>query len=167
MKISLENSKQVMDAYMPLIIANARKFSALDYEEVVDESRIILIDAILEYDDSKGTFGNYLKQKLYYHFLDECKKEQISSLDDFDKEGTPLIDSLKDDYDLEKDLEDRQKYKELYEAIENLPDDLRKIIVGKYFLAMTNDELATKTGLSYKTVANKASIALKILRENL
>lgn len=167
MKISLENSKQVMDAYMPLIIANARKFSALDYEEVVDESRMLLIDAILEYDDSKGTFGNYLKQKLYYHFLDECKKEQIASLDDFDKEGKPLIDSIEDDYNLEKYLEDKEEYKELYKAIENLPDDLRKIIVGKYFFAMTNDELATKTDLSYKTIANKASIALKILRENL
>lgn len=167
MKISLENSKQIIDAYMPLIIANARRFSALDYEEVVDESRMLLIDAILEYDELKGTFGNYLKQKLYYHFLDECKKEQIASLDDFDKDGNPLIDSIEDNYNLEKDLEEREKYKELYIAIENLPDDLRNIIVGKYFLAMTNDELAKKTGLSYKTIANKASIALKILRKNL
>ena len=49
-KINIENSKQIMDAYMPLIIANARKFSAFEYEEAVDQSKMILLDAILEYE---------------------------------------------------------------------------------------------------------------------
>ena len=61
MKISLDNSKQIIDAYMPLLIANARKFSAFEYEEAVDQSKILLIEAILEYDEKKGTFGNFLK----------------------------------------------------------------------------------------------------------
>lgn len=167
MKISLNNSKQVMDAYMPLIIANARRFSIFEYEEAIDQSKMILIETILEYDAEKGSFGNFLKQNLYYYFLDEAKKQRSESLDDIDNDGKPLIDSIEDDYDLEKDLENKEKYKNLYKALENLPDDLREIILDKYFLDMTNTEIAQKTGLSYKTIANKSSIALKILRKSL
>lgn len=167
MKISLNNSKQVMDAYMPLIMANARRFSIFEYEEAIDQSRMILIEAILEYDAEKGSFGNFLKQKLYYYFLDEAKKQRSESLDDIDNDGKALIDSIEDDYDLEKDLENKEKYKNLYKALDNLPDDLREIILDKYFLDMTNTEIAQKTGLSYKTIANKSSIALKILKKSL
>lgn len=167
MKISLENSKQVMDAYMPLIISNAKNFSSLDYEEVVDQSKLLLIESILIYDQNKGSFGNFLKQKLYYYFLDECKKQGHESLDEPDNDGQRLIDYIKDDYDLEEDLLTKEKYKELYEQINKLPNDLKEIIINKYFLNLTNDEIAKKTGLSYKTIANKASIGLNILREKI
>lgn len=167
MKINIENSKQIMDAYMPLIIANARKFSAFEYEEAVDQSKMILLDAILEYEKEKGSFGNFLKQKLYFYFLDECKKGNIKSLDELDNDGISLINSIRDDYDLEKDLENKQRYKNLYKAINTLPADLKSIIVGKYFLDMTNDDLAKKMNLTYKTIANKSSIALKLLRKTL
>lgn len=167
MKINIENSKQIMDAYMPLIIANARKFSAFEYEEAVDQSKMILLDAILEYEKEKGSFGNFLKQKLYFYFLDECKKGNTKSLDELDNDGISLINSIRDDYDLEKDLENKQKYKNLYKAINTLPANLKSIIVGKYFLDMTNDDLAKKMNLTYKTIANKSSIALKLLRKTL
>ena len=64
-------------------------------------------------------------------------------------------------------MENKQKYKNLYKAINTLPADLKSIIVGKYFLDMTNDDLAKKMNLTYKTIANKSSIALKLLRKTL
>ena len=167
MKISLDNSKQIIDAYMPLIIANARKFSAFEYEEAVDQSKILLIEAILEYDEQKGTFGNFLKKKLYYYFLDEAKKINSSSLDDFDRDGNPLIESLEDNYDFEMDFLANEDNKILYQKINQLPNDLKTIIYNKFFLDMTNKEIGEIMNLSSKTVANKSSMALKILKENL
>ena len=167
MKINLDNSKQVMDAYMPLIVANARRFSVFEFDEAIDESKMILIDTILEYDEKKGTFGNFLKQKLYYHFLDKTKKIKLRSLDDFDNDGNPIIESVVDDYDIENDLIEAETNNMLYQKINNLPLDLKSIIWDKYFQHMTNRQIADKMNLSYKTIANKSSLALKILKNEL
>lgn len=74
MNINLDNSKQIMEKYMPLIKSMARKFGVFEYEENICESQMILIEAIGTYDKNKGTFGNYLKNQLRYHFLDKSKK---------------------------------------------------------------------------------------------
>ena len=152
---------------MPLMIANARRFSYFEYDEVLDISRMILIEAISEYDQNKGTFGNFLKQKLYYYFLDQSKKQRPMSLDQVDHEGGAIVDSLESDYDLEEELVNKEKYKNLYSSIDKLPDDLKAIVIDKYFLGMTNGQIAEKMGLSYKTIANKSTMALKKLRKSL
>lgn len=164
MKICMDNSKQIIDAYMPLIKANARRFSFFEYEEAVDISRMIVIDAIGEYDESKGSFGNFLKLKLKFHFLNLAKLPICSSLDDLDEAGNPLLESLQSSDDLEKDLMAREIYGELYAAIDRLSPTDRAIIVGKFFNDKSNADLADELNLSYKTVANRSSLALKNLR---
>ena len=167
MRIHLDNSEQIINAYMPLIIANARKFSSFDFDETIDESKMLIIDAIEKYDETKGSFGYFLKLKLRYHFLDKAKIEPSLSLDELDSSGNPIVDSLEDDYDFEEELIEKENFKDLYKAIENLDDKDRKIIVYKYFGGMTIDQIADKLGLSYKTVANRTSLALKDLRKDL
>ena len=156
---------EIMEAYMPLIRANARKFSRFDFDELVDESRMILIDAIGEYDESKGSFGNFLKLRLWYHCLDKSKKDPVVSLDDYDSKGDPLVDGLEDDFDFEEDLIKNEEYTLLYEAIYSLSEVDQKIIWLKYIYSYPNAEVADIMGLSYKTVANRSSLALKKLRK--
>lgn len=165
MNICMENMEAIMEAYMPLIISNARKFSSFEFDEVVDESRMILIDAIGDYDESRGSFGNFLKLRLRYHFLDMAKKAPVDSLDDLDSSGTPLIDGLVDDYDFEQDLLKNEDYALLYDAMNRLSELDRKIVWLKYIYSYPNAEVADIMGLSYKTVANRSSLALKKLRE--
>lgn len=155
---------EIMEAYMPLIRSNARKFSRFDFDEMVDESRMILIDAIGEYDESKGSFGNFLKLKLWYHYLDKSKKEPESSLDEYDSSGNPLVDSLEEEFNFEEELIKNEEYSLLYDAIDSLPEVDRKIIWLKFIYAYPNAEVADIMGLSYKTVANRSSLALKKLR---
>ena len=151
MKICMENMAEIMDAYMPLIRANARKFSRFDFDELVDES--------------KGSFGNFLKLSLWYHCLDKSKKDPVVSLDDYDSKGDPLMDGLEDDFDFENDLIRNEEYSLLYEAIDNLAEVDQKIIWLKYIYSYPNAEVADIMGLSYKTVANRSSLALKELRK--
>ncbi len=147
----MENMAEIMDAYMPLIRANARKFSRFDFDELVDES--------------KGSFGNFLKLSLWYHCLDKSKKDPVVSLDDYDSKGDPLMDGLEDDFDFENDLIRNEEYSLLYEAIDNLAEVDQKIIWLKYIYSYPNAEVADIMGLSYKTVANRSSLALKELRK--
>lgn len=165
MNINLDNSKQIMEKYMPLIKSMARKFGVFEYEEAVDESMMILIDTIFDYDKTKGTFGNYLKNQLRYHFLDKSKKEIPISLYQCDENGNPLIDSLMSDIDIEKDLLEDEKNKNLLNAIEKLDKKYQNIVKMKYYLNMTNKEIGEKLNLSPKTIANRNSLAVEKLRQ--
>lgn len=150
---------------MPLIRANARQFARFDFDETVDESKMILMEAIGQYDQNKGTFGNFLKNKLRYYYLDKCKKPLVGSLDDTDETGEALIDGLIADVDVEVDILDKEKYQELYRAMDVLDDRDREIIRLKYWDDMTNKEIGESLGISGKTVANRASVAVGVLRE--
>lgn len=150
---------------MPLIKSMARKFGVFEYEENICESQMILIEAIGTYDQSKGTFGNYLKNQLRYHFLDKSKKEIPISLYLCDENGNPLIDGLMSDIDIEKDLLEAEKNKNLLNAIKKLDKKYQSIVKMKYYLNMTNKEIGEELNLSPKTIANRNSLALAKLRQ--
>lgn len=150
---------------MPLIKSMARKFGVFEYEENICESQMILIEAIGTYDKSKGTFGNYLKNQLRYHFLDKSKKERPLSLDDYDEDGQRYIDSLLSDCDIEKQILENEKYQELEKAIGKLEKRDQEIIKMSYYENLKNAEIAKKLNISPKTVANRKSLSIKRLGE--
>lgn len=165
MQITIDNSKQIINSYMPLIISMARKFPSFDEDEAIDETKMIVIELIQEYDVNKGTFGNFIKNKLRYYYLDKAKKAPLKSLDDFDSAGEPIVDSILDDNDLEEDILRKEKYKDLYVAVSKLPKRDREILKMKYRKDLTNKEISQKLGISSKTVSNRLSINLARLRE--
>lgn len=165
MQITLANSKQIIDSYMPLLVSMARKFPSFDYDEEIDETRMILVNCIPLYDESKGTFGNFLKNQLRYHYLDRAKKQNPHSLDDYDQNGNPIADTISDDYDFESAIVEKEKYKDLYLAISKLSEKDREIIRLKYWEELTNKEIGEILHISHKTVANRHSLSLKKLKE--
>ena len=165
MQITLVNSKQIMDSYMPLLISMARKYPSFDYDEDIDRTRMILIESIPLYDPSKGTFGNFLKNQLRYHYLDKAKVKLPISLDDFDQTGTPIIDNIEDDFDFESELVKKDKYVDLYLALSKLGPKDQEIIKLKYWLELSNKEIGQRLGISPKTVANRLSLSIKKLKD--
>lgn len=163
MQITIDNSKQIVDSYMPLLISMARKFPSNDYDEDIDETRMILIECITAYDDSKGTFGNFLKNQLRYHYLDRSKKKTFQSLDDFDQNGNPIVDTIADDFDFEATI--LENYKDLYLALSKLSEKDRKIIRLKYWEDLSNKEIGEILDISAKTVSNRHSLSLKKLQD--
>ena len=165
MQITLANSKQIIDSYMPLLVSMARKFPSFDYDEDIDQTRMILVECIPSYDESKGTFGNFLKNQLRYHYLDRAKKQNPQSLDDFDQNGNPIVDTITDDYDFESVIIEKEKYKDLYLAISKLSEKDRKIIRLKYWEDLSNKEIGDILNVSAKTVSNRHSLSLKKLKD--
>ena len=153
-----------MEAYEPLMVAMARKFSAYAYDESMDESRMILMESIRTYDKTKGSFGNHLKNRLRYHYLDKGKVAKELSLDVPNEEGTPLVETLVDDSDLEALILKKDYYQDLYKAIARLDKKDRKIVRMKYWQNMTNQAIGDALAISPKTVANRMSMALAKLR---
>lgn len=163
MQITLANSKQIIDSYMPLLISMARKFPSFDYDEDIDHTRMILVECIPAYDESKGTFGNFLKNQLRYHYLDRAKKQNPQSLDDFDQNGNPIVDTIPDDYDFEVHI--LENYKDLYLAIGKLSQKDQEIIRLKYWEDLSNAEIGHILNISSKTVSNRHSLSLKKLKD--
>ena len=148
---------------MPLLISMARKFPSFDYDEDIDHTRMILVECIPAYDESKGTFGNFLKNQLRYHYLDRAKKQNPQSLDAFDQNGNPIVDTIPDDYDFEVQI--LENYKDLYLAIGKLSRKDQEIIRLKYWQNLSNAEIGHILNISSKTVANRHSLSLKKLKD--
>lgn len=162
--ICIKNAARIMDDYMPLIYATISRFDAFETEEAIDEAKMVLVEAILTYDDSQGTFGNYLKHRLNYHFWDKAKKQDPISLDQETKDGNSLMDTIKSDDDLENNIFTKEKYKDLYEKLKKLDKKDVLIIRLKYRENLPDKKIGEIINLSPKTVRNRHSKALKRLR---
>ena len=118
--INIDNAVRIMADYMPLIYATIKRFDIFEKEEAIDEAKMVLIETILIYDESQGTFGNFLKHCLNYHFWDKAKKPISLSLEENNRSGKSLKETLASSDDIEKNFFTNETYKDLYENIMKL-----------------------------------------------
>ncbi len=162
--IDIKNADKITEAYMPLIYATVKRFSAFEKKEAIDEARMVLIEAILSYNEDKGSFGNYLKHRLNYYFWDKAKKPLDLSIGQENQDGISLADRLEAGIDIEDDFFTKEGYKDLYANINKLDKKDVAIIKMKYWKDMTDKEIGRALNLSPKTIRNRHSMALKDLR---
>lgn len=163
--INIDNAERIMADYMPLIYATVRRFDKFDTEEAIDEAKMVLIEAILTYDETQGTFGNFLKHNLNYYFWDKAKKPSPISLDDEGGNGNSLKDDLVSDDDIEDNFFTKEEYKDLYAKVKSLDKKDILIIKLKYWENLSDKKIGEIMGLSAKTIRNRHSLALRKLRE--
>ena len=140
--INIDNAVRIMENYMPLIYATIKRFDIFEKEEAIDEAKMVLIETILIYDESQGTFGNFLKHCLNYHFWDKAKKPIPLSLEENNRSGKSLKETLASSEDIEKDFFTNETYKDLYENIMKLDKKDVLIIKLKYWENLTDKELS-------------------------
>lgn len=163
--INIDNAERIMANYMPLIYATIKRFDIFEKEEAIDEAKMVLIETILIYDESQGTFGNFLKHCLNYHFWDKAKKPIPLSLEENNRSGKSLKETLASSEDIEKDFFTNETYKDLYENIMKLDKKDVLIIKLKYWENLTDKEIGRLMDLSPKTIRNRHSMAIRRLRE--
>ncbi|MDD7305104.1 MAG: sigma-70 family RNA polymerase sigma factor [Peptoniphilaceae bacterium] len=167
MKINIENSSQILEKYQYLLLKTVNQFPSFDKEEDLNEAREVLIDAIKTYDENKSGFGGYLKYKLYYHFLDKSKKQKPDSLNDLDASGDELVDSLAANVNIEKDLLKKEEYKKLYQAINLLDENDKKILYMIYYQGKSHKDIGKALNFAPKTIRNANYKIIKKLRKEL
>ena len=166
-----ESKEKLLESLKPLIITSIRKYynKPNEYEDLIQEGRILILECLDSYDDTKGTyFLGYVKHMLMYHYLGKNKQKIFVSLnekigEDGDEERIDLL--ISDDESLLNQiiiLEDRE---EVNEALLTLTLRQRGILYDFYFRNMKNDEIAAKRGISYRTVVNTRTKAINKLRK--
>ncbi len=165
MKITLDNSEKILAAYKPLILKTVKQFGAFEEEESTDEARMILIDAIGTYDESKGTFGTYLKNLLRYHFLDKAKLPKARSIYEEDDEKNSIIDLLEAEENTEEIIMEEERKKEVLANLGKINKKNSQILKLKFYQDLSNKEIGQIMNISTKTVFNRISMGLKEMRE--
>ena len=154
MKICIENLNAIIEKYQPLLISMANRFPIFDKNEAYIMARDMVFDIVLDFDPEKGSFGGYLKYRLYFYFLNECKKERVDSLNDRDMKGVEIIEKIEDRNFFEDDFVKSIEVEELFKAIKNLKKQEREILYLKYDKNLPHKEIARLLNLSTKSITN-------------
>ena len=155
----------ILHDYMPLILATVSRFSSYEKEESIDEARMILIESIDSFDDRKGSFGNYLKNRLNYHFLNKSREKRTTSLYELDSKGVELIENVADPRDFEEEIFHEERLANLDAYLGLLAKKDRRLVEMKYLEKMTNRQIGQILNRSPKTIANRISISLATMRK--
>lgn len=154
MKICIENLNAIIEKYQPLLISMANRFPIFDKNEAYIMARDMVFDIVLDFDSEKGSFGGYLKYRLYFYFLNECKKERVDSLNDRDLKGVEIIEKIEDDSSFDNDFVKSIEIEELFKAIKTLKKQEREILYLKYDKNLPHKEIARLLNLSTKSITN-------------
>lgn len=165
MKICIENLNAIIEKYQPLLISMANRFPIFDKNEAYIMARDMVFDIVLDFDSEKGSFGGYLKYRLYFYFLNECKKERVSSLNDRDLKGVEIIEKIEDDSSFDNDFVKSIEIEELFKAIKTLKKQEREILYLKYDKNLPHKEIARLLNLSTKSITNYHYTIIRKLRK--
>lgn len=168
-RCSEEDMVKIVEALRPLILSSIRKYYNKRhlYDELFQEGCVEIIEGLLDYDAEKGIpFIAYIKKRLYYYYLGKNHNKEELSLDKENEEGDSLISLLQSDVDIEKDLLNKEEYRELQIAVSRLPERQRNIIIDFYFRKMKIKDIGEKYGISYRSCVNSKTKGLHNLRKH-
>ncbi len=168
------NSKvELLNKLRPLIISSINKYypNSRDYEDLIQDGNIVIIECINNYDISKGVyFLGYVKIMLKYNYLQNHKIKHMISLntpvgDDNENEMIDLLQSG-DLEPLESLIVD--EYNEnVRNSLSVLAPRQKQIIFLFYIERLSIGVIAKNLNISYRTVVNTKTKAIDKLRHEL
>lgn len=162
----------LLNRLQPLIKSSIKKYypNYREYDELVQEGNIVILEAIDNYDPSRGTFFlGYVKTMLRYKYLNKYDERKHLSLnaDTIDEEAE-LIDLLESrEGDPAEILVDKELIGILNESLRKLTERQRTIVIYYYGENMPIQEIANRLNISYRTVVNTKTAALKKMRNQI
>lgn len=164
--------EEIITRLQPLIMSSIKRYyyKREEFEDLVQEGNIKILECIEDYEPSKGVhFLGYVKTMLKYMYLDKHKRKVHTSLNEKIGEGdSEIIDLLvSDDKDILESILDKEEVDKLRKILGNLTERQRQIIILFYMERISMGDIASKLGVSYRTVVNTKTTALKKLKEGL
>lgn len=164
--------EEIIKRLQPLIVSSIRRyyFNRNEFEDLMQEGNLKILESINLYDEDKGVFFlGYIKTMLKYMYLDKHKIKKHSSLNEKAGDGeAEIIDLLvSDEEDILEDMVVREDIDNLREKILYLTDRQRDVVVLFYIEKMSIGDIAKRLGVSYRTVVNTKTMALKKLKKHL
>jgi len=166
--------EELLRKLKPLIIKSIRKYynDFSQFEDLVQQGYEVILKGINEFDEEKDVnFLGFIKMKLKFYYLDKHKyrKKKPSSLNKpIGEDGDEILDLIPDNdkSPLDKVLEKERKVR-LRKAIAILTPRQKKIIIYYYIKNKSIKEISRILKISYRTVINTKTTALKKLRKQM
>lgn len=164
-----------VNAFEQLVIENQKSVYNLalkitkNESDALDVSQDVFLKAYTNLENFRGDsrFSVWLYRLAYNTCIDASRKSKTGmnislTVQDEDSESTEL--DLADSKPLpEEEMERRETQREVQAAIQELPEEQRKIIVMREFSDMAYEDIAATLGISVGTVKSRLSRARKNL----
>lgn len=156
----------VLKQFAPLINKFANKYNAPDRDDIRQVAEISLFDAMRTYNPSKSKFITH-----FYNYINGQTSIELSRQTNFNKyynrtyedykkpSFKPVEDALNLGQEDSKDQFD--------DLIKFAPERYQDMLIDKYKLGMTLQQIGRKNSISKETVRKEINKALKILRARL
>ena len=166
--------EELLRKLKPLIIKSIRKYynDFSQYEDLLQQGYEVILSGIDEFDEEKDVnFLWFIKMKLKFYYLDKhkYKKEKPSSLNKpIGEDGDEILDLIPDNdkSPLDKVLE-KERNARLRKAMKVLTQRQRKVVIYYYMKNKSIKEISRILKISYRTVINTKTTALKKLRKQM
>lgn len=164
--------EEIISRLQPLIISSIKRYyyKRREFEDLIQDGNIKILECIEDFQPKKGVyFLGYVKTMLRYMYLDKHKRKIHLSLNEKLGEGEDeFIDLLvSNDKDILESILDDEEILELDKALGGLTERQREIIILFYMEKMSIGDIASKLDISYRTVVNTKTLALKKLNKGL
>ena len=167
------SKEKLLNKLRPLIIASINKYypNARDYEDLIQDGYIVILQCIDDFDPSKGVyFLGFVKTMLKYNYLQNHRIKKTISLnvsvgEDSESEWVDLLESK--DLGPMETLLISDENKTLKESLRILGERQRQVIWLFYVEEMSIGDIAHKLNISYRTVVNSKTKALGRLKKEI
>ena len=136
----------------------ARIHNTAEAEDICSEVFEKVMRKIDDYDQTKAAVGTWIFSITRNTLIDHYRKKRPTE---------ELDENLKDDTELDESLLTNETLSELAAALLRLPEQLRDIVVLRYYDGKPLTEIAEMMGLSYGAVKLRHQNALMLLRERM
>ena len=136
----------------------ARISNTAEAEDICSEVFEKVLRKIDDYDRSKAAVGTWIFSITRNTLIDHYRKMRPTE---------DLDENLKDDTEPDEGLLNNETLSELAAAMQRLPEQLRDIVVLRYYDGKPLTEIAQMMGLSYGAVKLRHQNALLLLRERM
>lgn len=158
----------------PLVIAYSKRYGGrqgMD-EDAFQEGMLEILEGLEDYDPHrKIPFLAYITTRIRYYYWNRRRREKTCYYleEKIGSDGTTtFMDNIEDTTcNIEEGCIKQEAYKKLKEAIEELTQCQKEIVIQYYFGHKTLKEIANKRGIHPISVAKTKGLALKKLKEYL
>ena len=167
-------SKEMLLAKLrPLIISSINKYypNSRDFEDLIQDGNILILECINSFDPSKGVyFLGYVKTMLKYNYLQNHRVKRTISLNrpiGEDIEGEMIDLLICEDLEPSEVILMWEKDEMLSKCLSVLTERQREIVIYFYIEKFSIGKIANRLNISYRTVVNTKTKAIKKLQNEL
>lgn len=156
--------EQLVRRWMPRVLAVCRaRIRTADVAEELAQETLLRGYRSLSTLEAPGKFGAWLRGIAMRVCLDWIKSKQTSQIP-FSQFGDGYHDPLSNDFPGDEVLARREECERLCEELEQLPLQLREVLLLYYYDDMTYEEIGTVLEVSRATVNTRLAKARELLR---